>query len=122
VQQIESSLKSFGCVCLPVSDLDGIDENRGSDGASSLNSRMTGAVRRVVEMVAVSKGWMSVDIHKNGRAISCNRIVATDCKLNTQLLAHLLSACTRTFPFFSRVCRHHVESTLSCLYVTHDGR
>lgn len=26
VERIESSFKSFGCVCLPVSDLDGIDE------------------------------------------------------------------------------------------------
>ena len=42
--------------------------NRRSDGAFSPIPRLTGAVRgaRVVEMVVVLKGWMSVDMYEKG--------------------------------------------------------
>ncbi|CAB1106131.1 unnamed protein product [Ectocarpus sp. CCAP 1310/34] len=67
VEQIESSLKRFGCVCLPVSDLDGLDE----DGDSLLR-RCYSTAERFFSLPEASKAVYTEDAaSRQGYGGSC---------------------------------------------------
>ncbi|CAM9649993.1 unnamed protein product, partial [Ectocarpus sp. 12 AP-2014] len=101
VEQIESSLKRFGCVCLPVSDLDGIDE----DGDSLLR-RCYSTAERFFSLPEASKAAYTEEAaSRQGYGGSCYTPLGKEPAYQEGEKQHVESfSCTR--PCTHSSCNH----------------